>query len=90
LVLRLLGSGIASEKFSDRHARHSAKRRGVCCCCSVVTACGRRDGCDLWKCESGSGASLCVPRSAKSDRMCLCASMGVRDRGEYGQRRLLC
>jgi hypothetical protein len=40
-------------------------------CLGLLRAIARLPGDrDHWKCESGSGASLDVPRSAKSDRMC--------------------
>jgi hypothetical protein len=44
--------------------------------------------CDHWKCESGSGASLDVPRSAKSDRMCRRRKMSASETAAiYVQRR---
>jgi hypothetical protein len=35
--------------------------------------------CGLLQCESGSGASLGVPRSAKSDRMCGCSDVSASE-----------
>jgi hypothetical protein len=65
-------------RFGAHFALHSA---GSMCCRSAPRCFGGLGVVVLWQCKSGSGASLGVPRSAKSDRMYLyvCVqSVGVR------------
>jgi hypothetical protein len=42
--------------------------------------------CVLLKCESGSGASLGVLRSAKSDRMCGCSDVSASETAAFAFR----
>ncbi len=42
--------------------------------------------CVLLRCESGSGASLGVPRSAKSDRMCGCSDVSASETAAFAFR----
>jgi hypothetical protein len=77
-------------EVSVRRSLCSPKRGGICCCpFGTLGGVFTRFGCcGLLQCESGSGASLGVPRSAKSDRMYRHSDMSVSETAaKYVQRR---
>jgi hypothetical protein len=56
---------------------------------AVLLRWGCHGGCVLWKCESGSGTSVDVPRSAKSDWMSVRSDVrGAKTAALYVNRRL--
>jgi hypothetical protein len=81
-ALDLVLSGATTEKFRFGASSCPAKRGAGGVAVRRFWVPGfvpGRKRCGLWKCESGSGASLGAPRSAKSDRMCGCSDASASE-----------